>query len=144
MDDDDLYDAEHIRDLVVAHEYSGAQLVGKGVECVYLAGANRTVHCFRDGGEQYASAAANVLAGGALLIARHDLERAGGWRRMRRHVDQALIADVARPAGGYTGHTAPASRSSGTGAATPGRWRTPTFWSGRTKCARAGMRDWPV
>ena len=99
MDDDDLYDGEHIRDLVLAHEYSGAQLVGKALEFVYLAGADRTVHCFPDSGERYADPAANVVAGGALLIARHDLERAGGWRRMRRHVDQALSADVGRAGG---------------------------------------------
>ena len=99
MDDDDLYDAEHVWDLVLAHEYSGAQLVGKGIEFIYLAGADRTAHCFRDRGERYADPAINVVGGGALLIARHDLERAGGWRRMRRHVDQALIADVGRAGG---------------------------------------------
>ena len=34
------------------------------------------------------------ITGGAILIARADLERAGGWRRIPRHVDQALIDDV--------------------------------------------------
>ena len=99
MDDDDLYDAEHIWDLVLAHEYSEAQIVGKGVECIYLAGADRTVHRSREGGERFFHPAGSVVGGGALLISRYDLERAGGWRRAPRHVDQALIEDVSRAGG---------------------------------------------
>ena len=37
MDDDDHYGAEHLRDLVTAWGYSGADLVGKRVEYVHLA-----------------------------------------------------------------------------------------------------------
>ena len=96
MDDDDLYDAEHVRDLMLAHEYSGAQLVGKGIECLYLAGTDRTVKRSRDGGERFCAPADNIVGGSALLISRHDIERAGGWRRVRRHVDRALMKDVAR------------------------------------------------
>ena len=36
MDDDDYYSTEHLWDLVLALEYSGADLVGKGAEFVYL------------------------------------------------------------------------------------------------------------
>ena len=95
MDDDDLYDAEHVRDLMLAHEYSGAQLVGKGIECLYLAGTDRTVHYSREDGERFFNPASSFVGGGALLVSRHDLERTGGWRRAPRHVDQALIEDVA-------------------------------------------------
>ena len=99
MDDDDLYDAEHIWDLVLAHEYSQAQLVGKGMEFVYLAGSDQTIHCFPGGGEAYAPAAATTIAGGALLIARHALDSAGGWRRVHRYEDRALAEDVVRAGG---------------------------------------------
>ena len=41
MDDDDVYGAEHLWDLVLAHEYSGAALVGKFPATVYLARSDR-------------------------------------------------------------------------------------------------------
>ena len=95
MDDDDVYGAEHLQDLVLAHRYSGAALVGKGNETAYLAGADATVRRGRWRAESYS----RDIAGGALLIARADLERAGGWRPLPRGVDQALAADVVRGGG---------------------------------------------
>ena len=97
MDDDDLYGADHVWDLVLAREYSQATLVGKGVEFVYLAASDRTVHWHRGGGESYRQP--TTLAGGALLIARDALDRVGGWRRLPGGVDQALIGDVVRAGG---------------------------------------------
>ena len=93
MDDDDLYGPEHVWDLVLAQEYSRAELVGKGNEFAYLAASDRTIRRFSDGGEGYGS---TVLAGGTLLITRHLLDRVGGWTRSRRAVDQALALAVAR------------------------------------------------
>ena len=95
MDDDDVYGAGHVQDLVLAHGYSGAALVGKGNETVYLAGADVTVRRARWRAESYA----RDVAGGALLIARADLDRAGGWRPLPRGVDQALVTDVVRAGG---------------------------------------------
>ncbi len=92
MDDDDLYDPERIRDLVLAQEYSQAPLVGEGGESGYPV-SDRTVRCLRAGGEQLD---AKWIAGGTLLIERRMLDRIGGWMRLRRGVDQALIRDVAR------------------------------------------------
>ena len=91
MDDDDLYAADHIWDLVLAREYSGAELVGKGTETVYLAERDRTVRLGLGHGETYRSW---HLSGGALLVSRHALERAGGWRRVAEGEDIELIADV--------------------------------------------------
>ena len=90
MDDDDLYGADHVRDLVLAREYSSAELVGKGIETVYLAERDRTVRLGLGNGETYRSW---HLAGGALLVSRHALERAGGWRRVARGEDIELVAD---------------------------------------------------
>ena len=100
MDDDDVYGAEHILDLVLAHEYSGAELVGKHPATVYLRRLDRTVRrrCGPSGcgpSETWSSS----ITGGAMLIARRDLERAGGWRRAGRHVDLTLIEDVVRAGG---------------------------------------------
>ena len=50
MDDRHLYGAEHVWDMVLAREYSGAELVAKGSEFVYLARSERTVHRFAGAG----------------------------------------------------------------------------------------------
>ncbi len=90
MDDDDWYSPDHLWDLVMAHGYSRAALVGKGAEFVYLAGSDRTIRRFVGGAES----GSTTLGGGALLIGRTDLDAIGGWRRIERSVDRALIDDV--------------------------------------------------
>ena len=92
MDDDDLYGPEHVRDLVLAHEYSRAPLVGKHTEFVYLLGSDRTVWCGRRRNEDWQG---NVT-GGAMLVARRELDRLGGWPRRAWGVDAALIGDFVR------------------------------------------------
>ena len=96
MDDDDLYGGDHVWDLVLAQEYSQAPLVGKGVEFVYLAASDRTVHWHCGSGESYQT---STLAGGAQLITRDELARVGGWPRVSRGVDQGLIDAVVRARG---------------------------------------------
>ena len=95
MDDDDLYAAEHIWDLVLAHGYSKAELVGKGLEHVYLANADRTLRWSPGRAESFQTA----ITGSALLISRQALQSIGGWRRVNRHVDLALREDVAAAGG---------------------------------------------
>ena len=103
MDDDDVYGAEHLWDLVLAHEYSGAALVGKFPATVYLAARHRTVRRRRVRSETWSRS----ITGGAMLVARAALERAGGWRALPRHVDAVLVNDVARVGGGvYRTHDA--------------------------------------
>ncbi len=92
FDDDDSYGPEHLWDLVLAHEYSRAPLVGKGAEFVYLAGSDVTLHRFRGGGERYITT--QSIAGGALMITRGCFDEVLGWRPIPRSVDQALITDV--------------------------------------------------
>ena len=43
MDDDDFYSSTHIWDLVLARMYSGAQIVGKALDWIYLTHADTTV-----------------------------------------------------------------------------------------------------
>ena len=95
MDDDDAYDAHHILDLVLARAYTGAELVGKGPENVYLAGLDLTVRRGRWRAERFAG----DVAGGGLLVGACGLARAGGWRPLARGVDQALVADVLKSGG---------------------------------------------
>lgn len=95
VDDDDHYGPDHIWDLVLAREYSRAQLVGKAAEFVYLADTDATVRRFAGRAESFTT----TIGGGALLISRQDLDEAGGWRRVPRQVDRALVEDVERVGG---------------------------------------------
>ncbi len=62
VDDDDRYGPEHVWDLVLARQYSGATVVGKGAEFVYLEPRDLTVRR-RMGSELYT----DVVAGGTML-----------------------------------------------------------------------------
>ena len=90
MDDDDVYGPEHLWDLVLAHGYSGASLVGKFPATVYLAESDRTARTREVPPETWSRS----ITGGTMLIGREALERAGGWRDAPRHVDKALVDDV--------------------------------------------------
>ena len=92
LDDDDYYSPHHLWDLALAHEYSQAELVAKGAEYVYVASRDRTMRMFGRRGERYLGYPG--VSGGAMLISRHDLAQAGGWRRVPRHVDTELARDV--------------------------------------------------
>ena len=92
FDDDDYYSPDHLWDLVLAHEYSQAELVAKGAEYVYVASQDRTLRMFGRRGERYLGYPG--VSGGAMLISRHHLAEAGGWRRVPRHVDTGLAQDV--------------------------------------------------
>jgi hypothetical protein len=95
VDDDDWYGPDHIWDLVLAREVSGAALVGKGGEFVHLTGSDRTIRRFVGGADTWTT----TIGGGALLIGREQLDRIGGWQPLPRSVDRALIEDVHRAGG---------------------------------------------
>lgn len=90
MDDDDYYADAHIWDLVLARMYSGAQIVGKALDWVYLAGADTTVFRPTYPAERFA----RFVAGGTMLISAGDLAQVGGWRPVPRSVDRALLDRV--------------------------------------------------
>jgi GT2 family glycosyltransferase len=95
MDDDDWYGTEHLSDLVLAAGYSGADLVGKGSEFVYLEGAGVTIRRGLGAGE----APSRTLSGGTLLVRSSVLRDVDGWRGVPRGVDVALIDDVTSTGG---------------------------------------------
>jgi hypothetical protein len=90
MDDDDHYGPEHIWDLVLAREYSGAQVVGKALDWIHVESADVTVFRPVYGAEKYAG----FVAGGTMLISRGDLVEVGGWRPVPKSVDRALLDRV--------------------------------------------------
>ncbi|MHA7219793.1 glycosyltransferase family 2 protein [Arthrobacter sp. MDT1-48-3] len=89
MDDDDWYGQHHVRDLVRAMQYSGAQLVGSQVEFVYLESLDITTRR-PPMGERYS----DHVAGGTMLLRLDDLRRLGGWRPVHRAVDRCLLQAV--------------------------------------------------
>jgi len=95
MDDDDFYSPDHVWDLVLARMYSGAQVVGKALDYIYLADRDVTVFRPTYGAEKYA----DFVAGGTLLISSGDLAAVGGWRPVPKSVDRALLDSVLRAGG---------------------------------------------
>ena len=124
-DDDDVYGADHLTDLVLAWRQTGADLVAKAPRFVHLEDPAATgpggpvgtggtgVAPDPRGGTTGSTvdrswAASEVFgrtpAGGTLLAARSTLLAAGGWSGSIRHVDIDLTARI-RQAGGVTYRT---------------------------------------
>jgi hypothetical protein len=85
-DDDDWYDSRHLADLIAALEYSGADMVAKAAEFVYLESLDLTVRRFATGSERFST----TVAGGTLLLTRTELQHVG-WADAPRRVDRLLI-----------------------------------------------------
>lgn len=85
-DDDDLYGPLHLADLVAAHRYSGAGLVGKYAEFIHFEEDGDTIWRY----PQRAETATPLLAGGTLLAERQTLAALGGFPPLPRAVDHHL------------------------------------------------------
>jgi len=85
-DDDDWYEPHHLSDLARALDFSGAVLVGKAAEFVYLEALDITIRRFAAAAERLSV----TLAGGTLLLTRDDLV-AVGWAPVAKQVDRQLI-----------------------------------------------------
>ncbi|MFC5832370.1 glycosyltransferase [Nonomuraea insulae] len=94
MDDDDWYGPGFLADLLLAHAYSGAQVVGTVPEFVYLSSIDVTVHR-RQVTEQITS----FVAGGTILVERSAFQAVGGFRPLRRSVD-TQFQEALQAAGG--------------------------------------------
>jgi hypothetical protein len=99
-DDDDWYGRHHLLDLVLAHRYSGADVVGKAAEFVYLTGGDTTIRRFATGAETYSA----TLAGGTLAASREWFDHLGWWPTMSAGVDLHLLRSTI-DAGGRTYRT---------------------------------------
>ncbi|MEU8201599.1 glycosyltransferase [Streptosporangium sp. NPDC049046] len=94
MDDDDWYGPDFISDLLLAHSYSGAQVVGMVPEFVYLASIGVTVHR-----EQITEQITNFIAGGTIFSERSAFEAVGGFRPLPGTID-AQFQHAVQAAGG--------------------------------------------
>jgi hypothetical protein len=90
VDDDDSYGPEHIWDLVIARHYSGATMVGKGAEFVYLEDGDVTVRRWSGRPESEDT----FVAGGTMLIGKSIIELVTG--SPCRAVGQALHSATGR------------------------------------------------
>lgn len=95
FDDDDYVSTEHLWDLVAAHTYSRATLVGKTTTTIYLEALDATVRRIYGAREAFT----HRVAGGTMLLTAEDLRAVGGWSPVTRGVDTALLRSV-RAAGG--------------------------------------------
>lgn len=93
FDDDDWYSSEHLNDLVCALHYSGASLVAKAAEFVYLDMLDITIRRMAYESETFDN---RNVAGGTFCMKRDLFYEVGGWREISRHVDQSFLDDVER------------------------------------------------
>ncbi|MDF5757477.1 glycosyltransferase [Spongiactinospora sp. TRM90649] len=85
-DDDDWYGPDHLSDLVLAHRYSGSDLVGVASEFFYLEQIDLTIR------RRWTSEVmSDHVAGGTFLISRETLRALGGFRPVTRSVDVELF-----------------------------------------------------
>ncbi|GAB3648314.1 glycosyltransferase family 2 protein [Glycomyces tarimensis] len=90
FDDDDWYSPHHLTDLLHAHRYSGAELVGAQTELVHVEEFDRTVRKRYQDAETFTT----HLSGGTLLLRRDDFLAVGGYRPLPRSEDRGLLQDV--------------------------------------------------
>jgi GT2 family glycosyltransferase len=100
MDDDDWYGPDFVTDLLLARDYSGADVVGCPPEFMFVEPLWVTVRR-RDATEQYRP----VVAGGTMMVSREAFGAVGGFRDTHKYVDANLFRAV-RAAGGsiYRSH----------------------------------------
>jgi glycosyltransferase involved in cell wall biosynthesis len=100
LDDDDWYGEHHVFDLVLAHLYSRADVVGKTTEYLYLEEVEQLVHrTFAT--ERYH----DQVAGGAMLLSRAAFDALGGWRPTPNSTDRSVLIRVESQGGiGYRTH----------------------------------------
>ena len=85
MDDDDTYGRHHIGDLVTAYEFSGADIVGRAPDFVYLQASDQTLLVDTGLAERYG----RHVAGPTMLLSRQ-LARTLRFERRSSAVDQSL------------------------------------------------------
>lgn len=95
MDDDDFVGDDHLLDLVLAHRYSGATLVGKSTTVVFLEAIDTTVRRLYGVRESFT----HRVAGSTFLLSPGDLAAVGGWAPVPRAVDTHLINAIRRDSG---------------------------------------------
>lgn len=96
VDDDDYFGDAHVLDLVMAHGYSRATLVGKSTTVIFLEAIDTTVRRLYGGVRESFT---HRVAGSTFLMDAGDLAAVGGWPHVTRAVDTHLINAIRRSSG---------------------------------------------
>ncbi|RYU14511.1 glycosyltransferase [Nocardioides iriomotensis] len=89
VDDDDWYGRDFVADLLLARDYSGAEVVGTPPEFTFVEPLWLTVRR-QDATEAHRP----VVAGGTMLMDRGTVAAIGGFRETRKYVDAGLLRAV--------------------------------------------------
>jgi glycosyltransferase involved in cell wall biosynthesis len=99
MDDDDYYGPEHLRDLLDAAIDTGAEVVGRAMNYVYLEPLDLTVRRFAPHGTQAVELWSDWVCGGTILARRESAEAAGWFGSGNTAVDRFLLSNVTNNGG---------------------------------------------
>jgi len=99
MDDDDYYGPEHLRDLLDAALSTGADVVGRAMNYVYLEPLDVTVRRFAPHGTQAVELWSDWVCGGTILAKRESAQAAGWFGSGNTAVDRFLLSSVTNNGG---------------------------------------------
>jgi hypothetical protein len=99
MDDDDYYGPEHLRDLLDAAIDTGAEVVGRAMNYIYLEPLHVTLRKFGRGSMQTVEHYSDWICGGTILAKRTSAQTAGWFGDGRSAVDQFLLSGVTNNGG---------------------------------------------
>ncbi|MGI5293043.1 glycosyltransferase family 2 protein [Nonomuraea polychroma] len=106
MDDDDWYGPDHLSDLLLTRQYSGAEMVGTPAEFVYFEEFDQTIK--RKILTELPSSMTETgrVTGGTVLLSRNAFEAVGGFKLVPKYEDGEMVIAI-RAAGGhvYRGHS---------------------------------------
>lgn len=99
MDDDDYYGPEHLRDLADAAIATGADVVGRAMNYVYLEPLQLTVRRFSSSGTQAVELWSDWVCGGTIFVRRDKAEAAQWFGDGFTAVDRFLLSGVSAQGG---------------------------------------------
>ena len=99
MDDDDYYGPEHLRDLLDAALDTGADVVGRAMNYVYLEPLQLTVRRFAPHGTQAVELWSDWVCGGTILAKRDVAEAAGWFGDGNTAVDRFMLSGITNNGG---------------------------------------------
>jgi glycosyltransferase involved in cell wall biosynthesis len=99
MDDDDYYGPEHLRDLLDAALDTGADVVGRAMNYVYLEPLQLTVRRFAPHGTQAVELWSDWVCGGTILAKRDVAEAAGWFGAGNTAVDRFMLSGITNNGG---------------------------------------------
>jgi hypothetical protein len=99
MDDDDFYGPEHLRDLLDAAIDTGADVVGRAMNYIYLEPLDVTLRKFGRGSMQTVEHFSDWICGGTILAKRTSAQAAGWFGDGKSAVDHYLLSGVTNNGG---------------------------------------------